>query len=53
VEVTDLISANLGSIKNEDVEPDEVDQSAVPDLLPENTKVEALHSHVLAEERDG
>lgn len=34
VEVTDLFPANLGSIENEDVEPDEVDQSAVLDLLP-------------------
>ncbi|RKK06542.1 hypothetical protein BFJ65_g18739 [Fusarium oxysporum f. sp. cepae] len=33
------------------LEPDEVDQSAVPDLLPEDTEMEALRSHVLGEER--
>jgi hypothetical protein len=49
VEVTDPLSANLSNIENEDVEPDE---SAVPDLLPEDTEMEALHSHVLGEERD-
>ncbi|KAG7001188.1 hypothetical protein FocnCong_v012862 [Fusarium oxysporum f. sp. conglutinans] len=41
----------LGNIENDDVEPDEVDQSAVPDLLPEDTEMEALRSHVLGEER--
>ncbi|KAF6519541.1 hypothetical protein HZS61_007812 [Fusarium oxysporum f. sp. conglutinans] len=49
--VTDPLSANLGNIENDDVEPDEVDQSAVPDLLPEDTEMEALRSHVLGEER--
>ncbi|KJZ74108.1 hypothetical protein HIM_06354 [Hirsutella minnesotensis 3608] len=52
VEVTDPLAANLGDIENDDIEADEVDQSAVPDLLPEDTEMEALHSHVLGEERD-
>ncbi|EEU34018.1 uncharacterized protein NECHADRAFT_85446 [Fusarium vanettenii 77-13-4] len=38
--------------ENDDIEPDEVNQSAVPDLLPEDTEIEALHSHILGEERD-
>ncbi|KJZ70268.1 hypothetical protein HIM_10349 [Hirsutella minnesotensis 3608] len=52
VEVTDPLAADLGDVENDDIEPDEVDQSAVPDLLPEDTEMEALHSHVLGEERD-
>ncbi|PWI63922.1 hypothetical protein PCL_03007 [Purpureocillium lilacinum] len=52
VEVNDPLAANLGDIDNTDIEADEVDQSAVPDLLPEDTEMEALHSHVLGEERD-
>ncbi|KJZ67997.1 hypothetical protein HIM_12613 [Hirsutella minnesotensis 3608] len=52
VEVTDPLAVNLGDIENADIEPDEVDQSAVPDLLPEDTEMEALHSHVLGEERE-
>ncbi|KAH7110949.1 hypothetical protein EDB81DRAFT_669553, partial [Dactylonectria macrodidyma] len=46
-----ICKPNLGDIENDDVEPDEVHQSAVPDLLPEDTEMEALHSHVLDEER--
>ncbi|KAH7465176.1 hypothetical protein FOMA001_g17302 [Fusarium oxysporum f. sp. matthiolae] len=52
VDVTDPLSADLGATENDDVEPDEVDQSAVPDLLPEDTEMEALHSRILGEERD-
>ncbi|KAJ3535345.1 hypothetical protein NM208_g7167 [Fusarium decemcellulare] len=52
VDVTDPVSTDLGVTENDDVEPDEVDQSAVPDLLPEDTEMEALHSHILGEERD-
>ncbi|KAG7413317.1 hypothetical protein Forpi1262_v017045 [Fusarium oxysporum f. sp. raphani] len=44
--------SDLGATENDDVEPDEVDQSAVPDLLPEDTEMEALHSRILGEERD-
>lgn len=52
VDVTDPLSTDLGVTENDDVEPDEVDQSAVPDLLPEDTEMEALHSHILGAERD-
>lgn len=51
MELTDLFTANLVTIENEDVETDELDQSAVPGLLPEDTEMETLHSHVIGEER--
>ncbi|RKK06911.1 hypothetical protein BFJ66_g18512, partial [Fusarium oxysporum f. sp. cepae] len=51
-ESTDPPSPNLGTAEHDDVEPDEVDQCAVPDLLPEDTEMETLHLHVLGEERD-
>ena len=38
-ESTDPPSANLGTAEHDDVEPDEVDQCAVPDLIPEDTEM--------------